>query len=86
MKKTPDKDFILQQRDDRLICPSCGELLSRQDVESFAKCPYCDHHFILSGEMEDFLLKQVVDQWYRMNCPQLPGQGNDPAGKHSSWL
>ena len=71
MKNTPYQSTLLQQKEGRLICPACGELLSSQDVESFARCPYCDHAFVLNSEMEDFLLKPLVEHWCRMNMNQI---------------
>ncbi|MCP4179915.1 MAG: hypothetical protein GY756_19310 [bacterium] len=49
--------------DKLLICPSCLETLFRSDIEHFAKCPYCDHEIVFDSEIEDFLLKPVIDKW-----------------------
>ena len=46
-----------------LICPMCFELLFRDDFEHFARCPYCDSPIEISDEIEDYLLKPVVDNW-----------------------
>ena len=48
-----------------LVCPECLELLTREDIEGFGHCPYCDHHFEWDAQLEDFLLTPVVRQWVR---------------------
>ena len=48
-----------------LVCPDCLEPLTRDDVEGFGACPYCDHAFELDDSLEDFLLGPVVQQWVR---------------------
>ena len=51
--------------DRKLICPQCGEQLTRADVESFLICPFCSHRFAYSVEMEDFLLEPEADSWMK---------------------
>lgn len=46
-----------------LICPTCFEFLFRDDFEHYARCPYCDAPIEISDEIEDYLLKPVVDNW-----------------------
>jgi hypothetical protein len=46
-----------------LVCPGCLEVLTREDIEGFGNCPYCEYHFELSPALEDFLLVPVVRQW-----------------------
>ncbi len=50
---------------DYMVCPTCMELLTREDVEAFVKCPYCDHRIEHDHELEDFLLQPVVHYWMR---------------------
>ena len=50
-------------RERRLICPRCGELLLRGDVEGFSSCPFCLFRFEDSPELEDFILEPEVDSW-----------------------
>jgi hypothetical protein len=50
---------------DHVVCPNCFELLTRDDIEGFGRCPYCDHGFDLDEELEDFLLKPVIEEWVR---------------------
>jgi len=50
---------------DYLVCPTCFELLTRDDIEEFGACPYCDHSFAMNSEIEDFILRPVVQQWIR---------------------
>ena len=47
----------------RLVCPQCGELLLRGDVEGFSSCPFCLFRFKDSPELEDFILEPEVDSW-----------------------
>ena len=56
-------------RDRRLICPQCGELLVRGDVEGFFSCPFCLFRFEHSSELEDFILEPEVESWMK----QQPG-------------
>ena len=51
--------------DRKLICPKCGEALSRPDVECFSSCPFCGFRFAHSTELEDFILEPEVDHWMR---------------------
>ncbi len=46
-----------------MACPTCLETLTRQDLEGFGRCPYCDHAFKLDSALEDFLLAPVIRQW-----------------------
>ncbi|MDT8391651.1 MAG: hypothetical protein RRC34_14215 [Lentisphaeria bacterium] len=46
-----------------IVCPGCLEVLSRDDIEGFGACPYCDHVFELNADLEDFLLQPLVKQW-----------------------
>jgi len=55
--------------DHRLLCPECREILSRSDIESFARCPFCNHAFKSSHALEDFILEPLIDNWMR----QQPG-------------
>jgi acetyl-CoA carboxylase beta subunit len=48
-----------------LICPQCFEALCQTDIEVFSCCPYCNHHFETNSELEDYILKPVVDHWIR---------------------
>ena len=87
MKKPPRKMKNLQQKEGRIICPSCGELLSNHDIESYARCPFCDHQFVFNGEMEDFLLRSVIENWSQSNLAgqtqQFPSEQDV---KHSNWI
>ena len=46
-----------------LVCPDCYEMLLRRDIECFAKCPYCNQNIEFDAEIEDYLLKPVIDRW-----------------------
>ena len=48
-----------------LVCPDCGDMLAQPDVESFPRCPYCDHVFVKDQALEDFLLEPTVKAWVR---------------------
>lgn len=52
-------------RDRRLICPKCGELLLRGDVEGFSSCPFCMFRFEQTPELEDYILEPEVDSWLK---------------------
>jgi len=52
-------------RERRLVCPRCGELLLRGDVEGFSSCPFCLFRFENSPELEDFILEPEVDSWMK---------------------
>ena len=59
---------------DYLVCPTCMELLTREDVEGFGHCPYCNHKFEFDAELEDFLLRPVVREWVRQTRAQDEGE------------
>ena len=46
-------------------CPDCKEKLLHVDIEMFSKCPYCDHLFPETTELEDFILQPIVDEWVK---------------------
>lgn len=46
-----------------LVCPRCYEFVARNDIEHFHNCPYCDHRFEMDCELEDYLLKPLIDRW-----------------------
>lgn len=48
-----------------LTCPVCGEMLIQPDLETFSRCPYCDHVFAKDQALEDFLLEPTVKAWIR---------------------
>ena len=48
-----------------LTCPVCGEMLVQPDLETFSRCPYCDHVFKKDQALEDFLLEPAVKDWVR---------------------
>lgn len=52
-------------RDRRLVCPKCGELLGRADVEGFSSCPFCMFRFEQVPELEDYILEPEVDSWLK---------------------
>ena len=52
-------------RERPLVCPQCGELLLRGDVEGFSSCPFCLFRFEDSPELEDFILEPEVDSWMK---------------------
>ena len=52
-------------RERRLVCPQCGELLLRGDVEGFSTCPFCLFRFENSPELEDFILEPEVNNWMK---------------------
>ena len=87
MKNPPVKKQKFRTKEGRLICPACGESLSRQDVESYVRCPYCDHQFALNEEMEDFLLQPIVDNWCQMNQSQQKAQfTQEQEISRSNWI
>ena len=87
MKNSPSQTKNLQQKDGRLVCPACRELLARQDVESFFRCPYCNYKFLLNDEMEDYLLTPVVENWCQMNLAQQSQQfSSDSENGRSNWI
>ena len=63
--------------DHRLLCPECKEILSRSDIESFTRCPFCNHDFGSNPALEDFILEPLVDNWMRRQ-PGFRPQSDDP--------
>ncbi|MFA4945771.1 MAG: hypothetical protein WC789_13870 [Lentisphaeria bacterium] len=70
----PKKTAPLHIAPGHLVCPTCLELLSQEDIEDFGHCPYCDHRFTHNDDLDDFLLAPVVEQWMWMQQNQ-PGPG-----------
>jgi hypothetical protein len=57
-----------------LVCPSCFEHLAHLDLENFSECPYCEFKFETGPDLEDFLLKPVVDYWVSQYNVPLPAR------------
>ncbi len=53
-----------------LVCPKCLETISQTDIESYSRCPFCDYHFERSSELEDFILRPVVEHWMEQYMPK----------------
>lgn len=53
----------LSHTDKFLLCPECFEILFRDDIEHFGRCPYCNAPLEMDSELEDYILKPVVDKW-----------------------
>ena len=58
---------------DRAVCPGCGETLTPADLESFARCPYCDYQFERDARFDDFIVAPLVKGWIRNAHRQFPG-------------
>ncbi len=58
------------QKGRMLICPECLESVSQTDIETYSACPYCNHHFEQNSELEDFILRPVVDHWMEQYMPR----------------
>jgi len=63
-----------------LICPQCLELLTRDDIEGFGRCPYCNHEFEFNPELEEFLLQPMIREWARHN------RTHSDAGNHVPYI
>jgi len=46
-----------------LLCPRCYEIISRDDIEHFSKCPFCDLTLPVDPELEDYILSPLVEEW-----------------------
>ena len=62
---TPVIGIPAEEPDHFLTCPVCGQPLVQPDVETFSRCPYCDHVFVKDQAMEDFLLEPTVKAWVK---------------------
>jgi uncharacterized C2H2 Zn-finger protein len=62
---TPVIGIPAEEPDHFLTCPVCGQTLVQPDVETFSRCPYCDHVFVKDQAMEDFLLEPAVKAWVK---------------------
>lgn len=67
---------ISNNNEKMLVCPQCFETLGQHDIESFNCCPYCDFKFEMNQQIEDYLLKPLVDSWVRKET-QRPIFGGD---------
>ena len=58
---------------DGVVCPGCGETLTPADLESYARCPYCDYQFERDARFEDFIVSPLVKGWMKNAHRQFPG-------------
>jgi len=63
-------------QDNALVCAACGENLAQIDIEHFHRCPYCDVRIERDSELEDFLMRPIVDHWVSM-YQHPPVRGED---------
>ena len=55
-----------RRMDDKLLlCPKCKEQLWQADIENYSRCPFCNCELELNQQLEDFILKPLVDHWIR---------------------
>jgi len=71
MSENTDKKTIFNG--ESAVCPECGETLTPADLESFARCPYCDHQFERDARFDDFIIYPLVKGWMRNAHRQFPG-------------
>lgn len=62
----------LRYTPDYLMCPECFEKLTREDIEGFSRCPYCNKRLEPEKELEEFLLQPVIEHWLRQSRDQQP--------------
>ena len=82
-KPENNRHYTFKQTDDGrlpsperfLLCPSCGESLEQADIETFARCPFCNYRFEINDELEDFILEPIVERWIRQQEGMRPGGG-----------
>lgn len=52
-------------------CPGCGEILTPADLEMFPRCPYCNHLFQDDTQLEEFVLRPVLQRWVAHSIQQF---------------
>lgn len=62
----------LVQTSEGVFCPECHERLFPADLESFPRCPYCDHGFPADSQLEDFVLSPLIHRWMNYAHNQFP--------------
>ena len=67
-ENSEEKQFL---RDDR-YCPECGEVIAPADLEMYPRCPYCNHLFPDGPQLEDFVLRPVLQRWVAHSMQQFP--------------
>jgi hypothetical protein len=63
-----------------LVCHECLETLFISDIEHFEKCPYCNASIEMDVEIEDYILKPVVDRW--ISIQKSPGSSLEDSYSH----
>jgi acetyl-CoA carboxylase beta subunit len=66
------------QTTNALFCPKCLEMLTQQDLEGYGCCPYCNHQFDKSVELEDFLMQPIIRQWTLHARSQMDDESSFP--------
>lgn len=46
-----------------ITCPDCKEKVTPADIETYARCPYCDYQFKTDNQFEDFILSPLLKRW-----------------------
>ncbi|MEM4248574.1 MAG: hypothetical protein QXH80_04850 [Candidatus Nanoarchaeia archaeon] len=46
-----------------LFCPQCLEMIMRDDIEHFYRCPFCNYQLEANVEIEDYILGPYIEQW-----------------------
>ena len=67
-ENSEEKQFL---RNDK-YCPECGEVIAPADLEMYPRCPYCNHLFPDGPQLEDFVLRPVLQRWVVHSIQQFP--------------
>ena len=79
---TPVVGIPAEEPDHFLTCPVCGQTLVQPDVETFSRCPYCDHVFVKDQAMEDFLLEPNREFHRFLTDERIPHESHESKGQH----
>ena len=67
-ENSEEKQFLRNDKD----CPECGEVIAPADLEMYPRCPYCNHLFPDGPQLEDFVLRPVLQRWVVHSIQQFP--------------
>ena len=69
-----NKFKYMEQQHKVLTCANCDEFLYFVDVQHYSACPYCDAPLHMDDELEEYILRPVIDDWvYSYSRPLATG-------------
>ena len=72
-----NKFKYMEQQHKVLTCSNCDEFLYLVDIQHYSMCPYCDAPLHMDEELEEYILKPVIEHWAHSYSHSLSRKSRD---------